>query len=210
MKIINDIPVRRAAIGLCLALSCALPTSASASFADGVAPEPVNAATTDVGASPALAAADAFGILRQPAAKSIPTALTSLSASGDQLRAMGVDLAQTRSVNAGDRVFYVVPGSKAMCIFGPDGGGACARDLDAVRKHGMAVTYRPPQEGNWWEVARTGVGDQPKATVTYGLAPDGVRSVSIPTLSGRAAAAQMNGNAWVVESVEPAGPAQFD
>ncbi|WP_445149840.1 hypothetical protein [Baekduia sp. Peel2402] len=207
MRTNNNVMRGAAALIISVGLACGAPGVAGASFFDGVAPTALNIPDSAVPAVPQTQV-EAFAAFRKPAADSVPGPIQAFFASpaSGRLAEMGVDIRQTRRLAVGDHAFYVTPGTEAICIFGPTGGG-CSKDPDAVAKDGFAVSLTAPQPGNWWEVARTGVGEQPQASmVTYGLVPDGVTEVSAETRSGTTIKAAVRGNAYVLVSGEPLAP----
>jgi hypothetical protein len=145
--------------------------------------------------------ANLFGALRQPAAAAIPAAVRAQFVSGAPgIATVGADVAQARSVSAGGRSFYVVPGSKGICLVLEDGVSACSDDLAAVARNGLSVAEIPPASG-----PVKGMDDPvgPGTVITYGLVPDGTTGVAAAVKGGDAPKAEMTGNAYVIETDAP-------
>jgi hypothetical protein len=194
-----------AAAVVCIGLACGGPSIASAYFSDRGAPTAVEAEVETPPAAIPAGEASAFAAFRKPTTETVPSAIRAFfdSPASARLAEYGVNIGQTRRLAVGEHAFYVTPGTDAICIFGPTGGG-CSKDPAAVAKNGFAVSLTAPLPGDWRDVARTGIGEQPKPSmVTYGIAPDGVIGVAAETQSGATVEAPVRGNAYVLVSGEP-------
>ena len=183
----------------------------SAALLDDGASAPGPAGVAPVASAPLTSVpedqARVFGVLRRPAATSVPAEVRAQFVPGAPgLSNVGADLAQARSVTAGGRTFYVVPGSKGICLVLPDGGSVCSADLPAVARNGLSVSVVPPAPGPVKDMGST-IG--PGTIVTYGLAPDDVTDVVGTQEAGASVKAQTHDNAYILESDGPLITATF-
>jgi hypothetical protein len=208
---IKSKPVFAALLAALLALAVGGVASAAALLDDG-APDVKANDVTPVAIAPLVAVpaeqARLFDVLRQPAATAVPAEVRAQFANGGPgVSAVGADIAQARSVTVGGRSFYIVPGSKGICLVLPDGGNACTDDLGKVARTGLALAVVPPAPGPVKDM-NDPVG--PGTVVTYGLVPDGITGVAATAESGGSVKAEINGNAYVIKSDSPLVSGSFD
>jgi hypothetical protein len=166
-------------------------------------------------ASPGLASvpadqAQAFGVLRQPAAApaDIASAVQDQIATGpDAIAGFGLDLAQVRAVSPAGRRFYVAPAKKGICLFLEDGRSACTQAVDWIAKYGFHFSIVPPPAGKAGPAMGATYG--PGEIVTYGIIGDGVTDVVGHTVSGANVKATITGNAYVIVTDSPVDVTQF-
>jgi len=194
-----------------LMVALAAVSVASAGFTTSKSSDPVSLPD----ASPGLASvpadqAQAFGVLRQPAAapdEVTPAVQGEIATGSAMVRGYGLDLAQVRAVSPAGRRFYVAPSKKGICLFLEDGTAACTQAVAWIAKYGFQFSVVPPAAGKAGPDLRDTAG--PGEIVTYGIVGDGVTAVVGHTTSGENVPATIDGNAYVIVTDSKVDVTQF-
>jgi hypothetical protein len=204
-------------VALMVAMACALATCAvgssvakpvsgvqSKAAAKHKKKKPRKARSRQAAAHPLAAVPEAqaalFGLLRRPAAPSVPNAVTRQALSDSpSLAPLKLDASQARGVTVGTSTFYLVPGADGLCLFLEDGIASCKSDMADAAKNGLDLAIVPAPKGP----VKPGQSPVGAGTVTvYGVAPDDVTDVVGITQSGRTVSASRSGNGFVIRSSE--------
>jgi hypothetical protein len=143
-----------------------------------------------------------FGALRAPAVDPTRVApvVRSQLATAEVAREFGLALGSVRRVGTSDHPFYLVPGSRGLCLFLDDGTSVCSANLDALKRNGLSFSMVPAPSGRITDGMNT-IGSG--TITTYGIAPDGVASIDALTSDGQDVPAMMGLGAYTLQTDHP-------